>query len=89
MEYIEVLKTEELNGIGFQQDNARLHAAKRTQQWLENGGQEHGFTVMKWPANSPDLNPIENLWAWVKIELHRRYSDTKYLAGALMLSRLY
>jgi hypothetical protein len=81
LEYVSVVREEESEEFVFQQDNASPHTAKRTQQWLENHGREHGFIVMRWPANSPDLNPIENLWAWVKLELHRRYPDTKYLSG--------
>src|SRR5579859_8086306 len=37
---------------------------------------------MVWPPNSPDMNPIEHLWAHLKLELHRRYPDTKYLRGS-------
>jgi hypothetical protein len=30
---------------------------------------------------SPDLNSIENLGAWIKLDLHRRSPDTKRIRG--------
>ncbi len=41
----------------FQQDFAPAHTAKSTKSWLN----DHGVGVLDWPANSPDLNPIDNL----------------------------
>ena len=56
--------------IIFQQDNARPHVARRTMNWF----QEQGVHVMDWPPQSPDLNPIENLWSMLKSRLDRRES---------------
>ncbi len=41
----------------FQHDLAPAHTAKSTKSWLN----DHGVGVLDWPANSPDLHPIENL----------------------------
>ena len=46
----------------FQQDNATCHTSRLVKQWFKD---EH-ITVMTWPAQSPDINPNENMWDHLK-----------------------
>ncbi|KAJ1303144.1 hypothetical protein OPQ81_011345 [Rhizoctonia solani] len=74
--YVEILDDEfkqtleyyglDMEEVIFMQDNASAHKAKIVQDWF----QEHGLEVFEWPANSSDLNPIENLWELIKRELY-------------------
>jgi transposase len=53
----------------FQHDNDPKHTAGIVKEWLSN----QPFEVIKWPAQSPDLSPIENMWALLKLKLYRDY----------------
>ncbi len=68
----------------FQQDLAPAHSAKATITWFK----DHGIPVLNWPANSPDLNPIENLWGIVKRKMrYARPNNAEELKATIRATR--
>ena len=57
----------------FMHDNNPKHTARILKQLII----EEKFTVLSWPAQSPDLNPIENLWNDVETHVKERKKNQK------------
>lgn len=67
----------------FQQDNARIHVSNSTMNWLK----AQNITTIKWPACSPDLNPMENLWGILVRDIYannRQYKSVNELKTAII-----
>lgn len=57
----------------FMQDGASIHKTKDNLKTL----QDAQIPLLDWPSKSPDLNPIENVWAWLKEKLDSEHEPCK------------
>ena len=59
------------NTFLFMQDNAKCHKANEVLEFLK----ENNIPIMEWPAQSPNLNPLENIWSEFKKRFHQHFSE--------------
>lgn len=52
----------------YQDDGAPCHRSKKVKDWHTNNRTQ----LLEWPGNSPDMNPIENLWAILKMKVRNK-----------------
>ncbi|KAG0733540.1 hypothetical protein G6F23_013251 [Rhizopus arrhizus] len=56
----------ERHQVIFQHDNDPKHTSKLIKEYL----QKQSYTALQLPAQSPGLNPIENMWSLLKRKLN-------------------
>ncbi|KAF2351942.1 hypothetical protein FHG87_017305 [Trinorchestia longiramus] len=55
-------------GWKFQHDNTPKHTVNETKEWLRM----KKINILEWPSQSPEMNPIENLWRELKLKIQKK-----------------
>lgn len=67
----------------YQQDNAVIHVSRQSKDWFAS----KNISLLEWPACSPDLNPMENLWGYLVRKVYansRQYRSVGELETAIV-----
>ncbi|MBW0485233.1 hypothetical protein O181_024948 [Austropuccinia psidii MF-1] len=59
------------------EDNAPIHTARASTDWRN----QHNIIKLDWPAHSPNLNTIKNVWKAMKSQISNEFPDLSSIGG--------